>query len=91
MSVKDTATTLIVNDPPLISGNPTFASITEKISGITENKAGKPWFVLFHGIYKTQSQAAKAVRELSPTLSRAKPWVRRLPRGGNIEALEPTP
>ena len=52
---------------------------------------GKPWFVLFRGIFKTQSQAAKAVHELSPTLSRAKPWVRRLPRGGNIEALEPTP
>jgi len=35
-----------VEEPPLIKGNPTFSSITEKISSITERKTPKPWFFL---------------------------------------------
>lgn len=47
MSVKESALTPVVKDPPLITGNQTFASITEKISGITEQKSKPMWFVLF--------------------------------------------
>jgi Ni/Fe-hydrogenase subunit HybB-like protein len=32
---------------PLIRGNPTFASITESVSKVTEAKTTKEWFVLF--------------------------------------------
>jgi molybdopterin-containing oxidoreductase family membrane subunit len=35
-----------VDEPPLITGNPTFSSITEKISSITERKTPKSWFFL---------------------------------------------
>ena len=47
MSVKESATTSVFTDPPLITGNQTFTSITEKISAITETKSTKTWFVLF--------------------------------------------
>ena len=47
MSVKESALTPVVKDPPLITGNQTFATITEKISGITEQKTKPVWFVLF--------------------------------------------
>ena len=36
-----------VEEAPLITGNQTFASITERISSITERKTPKIWFVLF--------------------------------------------
>jgi Ni/Fe-hydrogenase subunit HybB-like protein len=32
---------------PLILGNPTFASITEQVSEITERKTPLPWYILF--------------------------------------------
>ena len=35
-----------VAEPPLITGNQTFTSITEKISSLTERKTPKPWFFL---------------------------------------------
>ena len=35
----------IYKEPPLIEGNPTFAKITEKISGLTEAKTPKMWYV----------------------------------------------
>ncbi len=34
-------------EPPLITGNQTFSSITEKISSITEQKTPKPWYFYF--------------------------------------------
>jgi len=46
VSVKDT-TTLLSDEQPLITGNPTFSSITEKISGIVEGKTKQPWLILF--------------------------------------------
>ncbi|MGD9899711.1 MAG: NrfD/PsrC family molybdoenzyme membrane anchor subunit [Calditrichaceae bacterium] len=33
-------------EPPLIAGNPTFSSITEQISSITERKTPKIWYAL---------------------------------------------
>lgn len=45
MSVKDT-TTLLLDEEPLITGNQTFSSITEKISGIVEGETNKIWFIL---------------------------------------------
>jgi len=47
VSEKNTATTSVFQEPPLITGNPTFTSITEKISGIVEGKTKPAWFVLF--------------------------------------------
>ena len=48
MSVATKNSELTQIEPtPLITGNQTFASITEKISAITERKTPKMWFVLF--------------------------------------------
>jgi septal ring-binding cell division protein DamX len=53
---------------------------------------GAPWYVLFHGIYENRSDAAAALRELAPELpSGNRPWVRRIPSGGHLEALEQNP
>lgn len=38
-----------VDSEPLIMGNPTFASITEQISSITERPTPKPWYYMFAG------------------------------------------
>jgi len=35
------------SDPPLIEGNPTFSSVTERISEITERKTPMAWYVSF--------------------------------------------
>ena len=45
--VINTSDTMQVEKVPLITGNQTFATITEKISSIAENKTPKMWFVLF--------------------------------------------
>ncbi len=37
----------VANDADLIEGNPTFHSITEDISSITEGKTPKPWYLLW--------------------------------------------
>jgi len=50
---------------------------------------GKPWFVLFHGIYESRSQAAKAARQLAATFPDDEPWVLRIPRRVTIQPLEP--
>jgi chromosome segregation ATPase len=44
----------------------------------------EPWFVLFHGTYRTRAQAVAAAEKLSPRLNGGKPWVRRLPKRGQI-------
>lgn len=36
-----------IEEKPLIAGNPTFASITEHISSITERKTSRSWYILF--------------------------------------------
>jgi len=38
---------LSVVEPPVVTGNQTFKSITEKISGIAEKKTPLPWYILF--------------------------------------------
>ena len=43
--VHDTATA--ATEPPLILGEPTFASVTERISRICEMKTPKAWYVAF--------------------------------------------
>jgi molybdopterin-containing oxidoreductase family membrane subunit len=43
-SIK-TADAAVVTEPPLITGNPTFSGVTEKISAITETKTPKMWYV----------------------------------------------
>lgn len=47
---------------------------------------GKPWYVLFHGVYKTRRDAARASRELARSVS-GKPWVRQLPSTGEVRRL----
>jgi molybdopterin-containing oxidoreductase family membrane subunit len=42
-------TEFVVAETPLIAGNPTFRSITEKISAITEAKTPQAWYLLFGG------------------------------------------
>ncbi len=36
-----------VEDAPLISGNPTFASVSDQISQVVENKPPRPWYIFF--------------------------------------------
>ncbi|SYZ72595.1 Polysulfide reductase NrfD [Candidatus Zixiibacteriota bacterium] len=36
---------LYIDEPPLVTGNQTFASVTEKISSITERKVSKYWYL----------------------------------------------
>ncbi|HGY54148.1 MAG TPA: hydrogenase [Caldithrix abyssi] len=47
VTVKNNSITPVLEEPPLITGNQTFASITEKISSITETKPGKGWALGF--------------------------------------------
>ena len=37
----------LINDPPLVEGNPTFGAITDKISSIVENKPPSGWLIAF--------------------------------------------
>lgn len=45
--VIKTSDIIQVEKVPLITGNQTFSTITEKISSITESKTPKMWFILF--------------------------------------------
>ena len=45
VALKNSDTDHVV-EPPLLTGNQTFSSITEKISSLTEHKTPKPWFFL---------------------------------------------
>lgn len=45
--ITKNSTVIQAADPPLITGNPTFSSITEHISSITERKTPKMWYALF--------------------------------------------
>ncbi len=45
MAVKNKDAEIV--EPPLITGNQTFSSITEKISAIAERKTPKIWYMLF--------------------------------------------
>ena len=46
-SVTSKNQSIIANEPPLIKGNPTFSSISDKICGIVENKPPSGWWILF--------------------------------------------
>jgi hypothetical protein len=48
---------------------------------------GRPWFVLFRGIYGSYAQAERAAREVVLEDANPKPWIRRLPRKGKIRML----
>jgi septal ring-binding cell division protein DamX/chromosome segregation ATPase len=47
-----------------------------------------PWYVLFHGVYKNRASASAAAQQLSKRLNGARPWIRRLPKNGHIQALQ---
>jgi hypothetical protein len=49
---------------------------------------GRPWFVLFRGIYGSYAQAERAAREVVLEDANPKPWIRRLPRKGKIRMLD---
>jgi chromosome segregation ATPase len=49
---------------------------------------GKPWLVLFHGIYSGRAEASKAAAELDRTLTGTKPWPRSLPESGELHPLQ---
>ncbi|MGB5453714.1 MAG: SPOR domain-containing protein, partial [Sedimenticolaceae bacterium] len=45
---------------------------------------GRKWYVVFHGIYDTIEQAVEAASHLPPELAAQNPWVRRIPRSGDL-------
>ena len=47
VTVKNNPITPVLEESPLITGNQTFATITEKISAITEKKPGNVWTLAF--------------------------------------------
>ncbi len=47
---------------------------------------GQPWYVLLYGIYDTSGQAAAAKRQLPARLAAQRPWVRRIPASGDLNA-----
>jgi septal ring-binding cell division protein DamX len=48
---------------------------------------GRKWYVVFHGIYDTIAQAVAAASHLPPELAAQRPWVRRIPRSGDLFQL----
>jgi septal ring-binding cell division protein DamX len=48
---------------------------------------GRKWYVVFHGIYDTIEQAVAAASQLPPELAAEQPWVRRIPRSGDLFQL----
>ena len=48
---------------------------------------GRKWYVVFHGIYDTIEQAVTAASHLPPELAAQQPWVRRIPRSGDLFQL----
>ena len=50
-------------------------------------RGGRPWLVLFHGIYGTFGQALAAARSLPADLAAQSPWARRIPTAGRLEPL----
>lgn len=48
---------------------------------------GRKWYVVFHGIYQTIGQAVAAASQLPPDLVAQRPWVRRIPKTGDLFQL----
>jgi len=48
----------------------------------------RPWHVVFHGIYTSVEQAVAAIGGLPKGLKMSGPWVRRIPKSGEIRPLQ---
>jgi chromosome segregation ATPase len=49
---------------------------------------GKPWFVLFHGVYPSSQAAMQAVPRVQESVPGIEPWPRRIPDTGVIHSLQ---
>jgi DamX protein len=56
-----------------------------------ESRRGKPWFVLFYGLYKDQAAATEAKDALPTELTALKPIIRQLDTGTQLQVLERAP
>ncbi len=52
----------------------------------TQNNGGN-WYVLFYGSFKTLAQAKQQLSSFTPSLKELKPWIRRIPKTGQLQPL----
>ena len=48
---------------------------------------GRKWYVVLHGVYDSIAQAVAATSQLPPELAAQNPWVRRIPKTGDLFQL----